>query len=67
MVKNVNTFLDLARNELLERVMALKISEREAYKTAEMTSWYYYLLKSKVLCLCHYKLATYHIVVVQSI
>jgi hypothetical protein len=37
---------------------APKMSEREAYKTAEMTSWYYYLaLKSEVLCLCHYKLS----------
>ena len=39
-------------------MMAPKTSEREAYKTAEMTSWYYYLaLKSKVLCLCYYKLS----------
>jgi hypothetical protein len=54
----LNTFLDLARNEVLKRMMALKMSEQEAYKTAEMTSWYYYLaLKSEVLCLCHYKLS----------
>ena len=54
----LNTFLDLARNELLKRMMPLKISEGEAYQTAEMTSWYYYLaLKSEVLCLCHYKLS----------
>ena len=56
MVKNINAFLKEAGSHKIQRMMALKMSEQEAYKTAEMTSWYYYLaLRSKVSCLCHCK------------